>query len=454
MKKKLIFALLTLPVIFGAFKVTDRVAFDRAAWIADYEQLKQEVEANYANLAWARSAKNVDFVHLDQNTHTALNAARTRSDARAALARFIAGFNDGHFHFESGPPRPVAALMSLLPEKKQARVDYETSAAEACKSFGFSHKRHALAVEHAGLAEARTTEFAAGVLTLEDSRKFGVIRIPLFQQYDYGASCERAWNVFRASRSGDCDDACHESFYEAAKHEVAAQLAREARSVAHGADGLIIDLTGNGGGTEWADNAAAALTPVELKRAPGAFVRGAHWASSFTEDIRAFEKDRNLPDLAIARAMRDSARTSCDLSLIWNDRSYTPRCSNVVTQTAYTQNHFSELAQDEPYTGRLFIMVDKETASASEQFTAILRDNNAALVVGTRTMGVGCGYTNGGIHIKLRHSGLAIRMPDCARMRADGSNEYEGVRPDIAAEWGESAASKGLALEKAMRSIH
>ncbi|MGQ0561469.1 MAG: hypothetical protein ACT443_06290, partial [Gemmatimonadota bacterium] len=67
-------------------------------------------------------------------------------------------------------------------------------------------------------------------------------------------------------------------------------------------------------------------------------------------------------------------------------------------------------------------------------------------------VGVGCGYTNGGIDIKLRNSGLVIRMPDCARLRADGSNEYEGVKPDVVVDWGSSKASKGEALVKALES--
>jgi hypothetical protein len=453
MKKTLIFTLIIVPMVFGAFKLTDRVAFDRAEWTADFEQLEREIEANYANLKWARSAKSVNLVELDRTARAALANAQTKSEARAALTAFIAGFDDGHFHIASGPPRPVAAVMKLLPERTSPRVGFDMKAQEACRAFGFSRKRHALQIEHPQLVQATSTEFAAGVLTLEDGRKFGVIRIPLFQQYDYAASCERAWRSFSAGRAGTCDDSCRQMFNDAAKHEIAAQLAREARSMAHAVDGVIVDLTGNGGGTEWADDAAAALTPVELRRAPGAFVRGEHWTRAFAGDIETFESERNLPDLAIARAMQDSARARCNLAGIWKDRAYVPQCWNIVPQTPYTKNHFGDLTQADPYDGPLFIMVDEGTASASEQFTAVLRDNDAAVVIGTRTMGVGCGYTNGGIPIVLRNSRLAIQMPDCARMRADGSNEYEGVRPDIAADWGTSAASKGMALEKAMRSV-
>jgi hypothetical protein len=31
----------------------------------------------------------------------------------------------------------------------------------------------------------------------------------------------------------------------------------------------------------------------------------------------------------------------------------------------------------------------------------------------------------------LDHSKLRLRIPDCIRLRADGSNEVTGIRPDI-----------------------
>jgi hypothetical protein len=454
MKKKLIFALLAAPVLFGAFKVTDRVTFDQTQWVADFEQLKDEIENNYANLKWAGPAKHVDLAALNETTLAALQNAKSNSQARAALAEFIEGFKDNHFHIESGPPRPVAAVMNLWPESGQPRLNYRMKAGEVCEAFGFNQKKLFIQIDHPGLTESKTTEFAAGVLTLEDGRKFGFIRIPKFQQNDYGASCERAWQTFSTGRSGTCDQACQDEFYQVAKTEVAAQLAREANEIAKEAtDGLIIDLTGNGGGTEWADDAAAALTPINLARPAGAFVRGEHWARQFQSDIESFKKEKRDADLAIARSLQDSARATCDLSKIWTDGQRAATCWNVATLTPYSENHFAELKQPNPYAGKLYILVDQATASASEQFTAILQDNKAATVIGSATMGVGCGYTNGGIDIKLRNSGLAIRMPDCARMRADGSNEYEGVRPDIVVDWGASESSKGMALEKALSEI-
>jgi hypothetical protein len=50
--------------------------------------------------------------------------------------------------------------------------------------------------------------------------------------------------------------------------------------------------------------------------------------------------------------------------------------------------------------------------------------------MGARTGGGGCGHTNGGTPTLLRNSGATLSLPDCARLRADGSNEVRGIIPD------------------------
>jgi hypothetical protein len=46
-------------------------------------------------------------------------------------------------------------------------------------------------------------------------------------------------------------------------------------------------------------------------------------------------------------------------------------------------------------------------------------------------VGAGCGFTNGGIPTVLPRSGAHVRIPDCARLRADGTNAVAGVTPDV-----------------------
>jgi hypothetical protein len=51
--------------------------------------------------------------------------------------------------------------------------------------------------------------------------------------------------------------------------------------------------------------------------------------------------------------------------------------------------------------------------------------------MGAPTVGAGCGHTNGGTPTTLSNSGGILELPDCARMRADGTNEVMGIQPDV-----------------------
>jgi Peptidase family S41 len=85
--------------------------------------------------------------------------------------------------------------------------------------------------------------------------------------------------------------------------------------------------------------------------------------------------------------------------------------------------------------GKLAILVDNNTVSAAELFAATLKDNDRATLIGAPTRGAGCGYTDGGISITLQHSGVQIKVPDCARLRASGENEVAGLVPDVLVAW-------------------
>ena len=78
-----------------------------------------------------------------------------------------------------------------------------------------------------GATPLHQNTFASGLLTTPGGRQFGVIRIPLFQQREYGATCETAWESFRKGRSGSCDETCQEQFEASAKQEIAQALAQQ-----------------------------------------------------------------------------------------------------------------------------------------------------------------------------------------------------------------------------------
>lgn len=99
------------------------------------------------------------------------------------------------------------------------------------------------------------------------------------------------------------------------------------------------------------------------------------------------------------------------------------------------------------YDGPLFVLQNRGTASAAEYFAAVLKDNGAATLIGSRTVGVGCGYTNGGLDVVLSNSNIRVWMPDCVRLRPDGSNEADGVAPDVEAGWSDDDSNTELAAK-------
>ena len=99
---------------------------------------------------------------------------------------------------------------------------------------------------------------------------------------------------------------------------------------------------------------------------------------------------------------------------------------------------------EDPVLARLFPTAyphDEEAAAEFRRFTeGALRDdkaNGAATVIGERTYGAGCGFLDGGLPLELPDSGLEVWMPDCVRLRIDGTNEIEGIEPDVPIAWSE-----------------
>ena len=83
------------------------------------------------------------------------------------------------------------------------------------------------------------------------------------------------------------------------------------------------------------------------------------------------------------------------------------------------------------WAGPLYVLTDGSTYSSAEMFSAVVQDNHIGKIVGAATGGDGCGFMSGDIRQTLPHSGLRLRIPDCMRLRADGSNEVSGIAPDI-----------------------
>jgi hypothetical protein len=194
-----------------------------------------------------------------------------------------------------------------------------------------------------------------------------------------------------------------------------------------------------------------------------AVIRHRHWSSQYAEEIGELERalaggglvgeDRALVTRALehARRMRATTSATCDLRPLWTRPGHRPGCSLLApAEGALCGREAERLDQltDPPgppalvrdraapridlYRGPLFVLVNGGTASASEQLVNRLKMAGRGVLLGQRTLGAGCGYTNGGLDVVLSRSRLRVRIPDCVRYLASGDNELAGIAPDAA----------------------
>jgi len=97
------------------------------------------------------------------------------------------------------------------------------------------------------------------------------------------------------------------------------------------------------------------------------------------------------------------------------------------------------------YSGRFWLLVDKENYSASEAFVAFCKATGFATLVGETTGGDGIGQNP--IVFCLLHSGICIRFSASNGLNPDGScNEETGTVPDYPIKANEDALVKCLSL--------
>lgn len=461
-------------VVGGALAWSGLAPYDPDPWLADFAQVRTAIGAGYANLDWKISRGEVDPYGLTLATDSAIRAAGSDRAARRALRSFVAAFQDGHLLLE----RPHPILEGIESRLRRGLFDREVTSelagGDACKRLGYETDDSEPLLAHLpGYAAlpSDSNSFQAGTLPVDGGRTLGVVRIPLFSAHAYRPACERVWPAFAAglSEGEPCDGGCEDRLRTLVENRMTGELTRRVLELeAAGAAAILVDLTGNGGGSNWVDPAARVLTRRTLRSPRVGFVRHPHWVPVFEGDLAAVERDLARADLDSARRgllieartrytrALGEAREPCDVTAIWRTASPGLACRNIGSAELYATGAYGWLAPGSvaglgsaeslfwPGAGGtargvgivpLVVLVDGRTASASEYFTAMLRDNDAALVVGEQTYGAGCGYTNGGIPVTLSHSGLRLRMPDCLRLRADGTNEVAGISPDVSAGW-------------------
>jgi hypothetical protein len=426
---------------------------DRAGWLEDLAALERFTGEAYANLADRLRSRELHPRELDRKAREALAAATTLDEARAALRSFAAAFQDAHFRVD---PRPGALKAMFAHRDGGEPVPASVPADEACERMGFGHRDRGR-IAWSALPGWRTLgggtadrPFPSGVVPGPAGELVGVLRIPLFSGEAFPAACARKWEARRQAGGGPCDPQCQDELRQEVDRVLVERLASQLEDLrAAGAVLLVVDVTRNGGGSGLSDPMARQLTAVPLRAPAMGFVRHPHWEAQFGEEVNRLEGELARHDLPPgqrlllvqardrAAAMRGEAARRCDLSGIWSQPEPRLPCEPVARLEAKeslsgaSQHAYREGA----WSGPLLVLVDRSTASDSEQFAAMLRDSRAARIVGERTMGVGCGYTNGGLELTLPHAAVVVRVPDCVRYRADGTSEAEGIQPDLPVPW-------------------
>lgn len=440
-------------------------AYDAAAWQADYAQLKQIMEQDYANLAWFASPQGgLDLPALDRKTEQSLHAARSDAEARQAIAAFVAAFRGGHFSVLS----PVAGGSGTPPSVVAPKPFDAQNAGQACAALGFlptARVAFSLPLETLPnfelVSDGLASVYRSGIVTTAGGRRIGVVRIQNFRLRAFPAACTLAFEAARANGAKidaqSLRDASDEKWLSALSAQVAAL-----RSA--GISALLIDIGDNSGGDDHGDLFPRLLTsrPVRSARL---MMAASHAARSYVdEQLQSLDRAiATAPPQASREALTQArnffvragheAETPCDMSWVWRQqRPWTDtRCRHLV-DVGYAGGYAATLPQgafgdqniayrlsyasgaDEfwgLWTGPLYVLTDGQTYSAAEMFAAVVQDNRIGKTIGVTTGGDGCGFMAGDMPHALSHSRMRLRIPDCLRLRADGSNEVSGIAPDI-----------------------
>ena len=420
--------------------------FDASPWLADLEQTRQAFHEKYANLDWLESEREVDVDKLFDDLAKRLHRAQSEAQAMSVFNRLVQKVGDGHVDIRWPEPKaPPAAAGAPTP------------APDLCRTIGYDQRQNAPGTAYglAGYAELPSTgnPFQAGSVGFGD-RRLGVLRIGVFQPQGFPELCGDAVRALAIPADQPCDDECQNKIVTFAYRRLTEALEQRVRQLkAAGATTLLVDITGNGGGSEWAEAAARIFSPRQLVSERRGFVRGEHWAKQWRDlsrQLREFakaapraDKERLLGWADESDAALKEAQTPCPANSAACSRLATAGYSTGLVGSApasalqgkkwgvlvFSPSQFPY--HDGVWDGPLIILTDQETWSAAEEFAAVLQDNRAAVVLGARTGGAGCGHTWGGTPTKLQNSGAVLELPDCVRFRADGSNEVRGVLPDV-----------------------
>lgn len=434
-------------------------------WLEDLAQMRQALERDYANRDWLEHERKLALAPFFERAEGDVKESHSDDEAKRVFERVIQRVNDGH----------LAILWPQEVSSSPANDPSRASPPDLCESIGFRPSADSAGVA-ASLPFYRALDpsgpFATGMIT-NGRTKLGILRIGSFDALGSKAICAAALQSLDRTESGDCNDPCQDQILERAYALITRSLEDRLRALrAAGAQILLVDITDNGGGSQWVEAAARIISPKKLTSERRGFVRGAHWShqwADLTQQLRdaarsaeAQDRQRLLHWAQAAQQAQAEADRPCAATEDCPVIAHGGYSTGLVGRAAagdFAGKPWAPLVfspaqypyHESVWRGPLLVLVDNETWSAAEEFAALLQDNGAAVIIGSRTGGAGCGHTNGGTPRILANSHATLELPDCVRFRADGTNEVAGVIPDIATEM---RASDGAPFEAGLLQRH
>jgi hypothetical protein len=300
--------------------------FSAHPYLDDFEALKVHISKSYANLMPLLEHNKIDPYRINETTIQAIKSASNESEAKEVLVAFAKKFKDGHFRIrepkkdDKNNNQAVAAISKALNGK------------QACEEMEFSEEKRfdfKFPIEGVKVLKQSGGEFP--YLVVDEPKKIGIIRVADFRPSVYPELCIRAWEQYKGQVESICDEDCQDDFkYVFLRKKIVDKFYESLEEVRKsGISGLVIDLTHNGGGSDWVEDVTALLTDRKLVCGRSGFVKHPHHAKNFKELLADLETNspNDKAKIANMKTNINVASESCDRTPIWTKKGYQLNCS-------------------------------------------------------------------------------------------------------------------------------
>ena len=191
-------------------------------------------------------------------------------------------------------------------------------------------------------------------------------------------------------------------------------------------DHLIIDITGNGGGSSlyWREHLVSPLISEPMQWSARLLFKNSDIANTYIDTMPWLNK-KPISELPTLPALNQDDLLDLD-GFILSESQLLPAEDSI------------------NFKGRIWLLVDEIVYSNAEAFTVFCKTTGFATIIGTPTAGDGINFDP--FLIALPNSGIVVRFSVLYGINPDGSNNEEfGTTPDIITETGTDAMTACLA---------